>query len=182
MRLAAILLAAGRSQRFGTEDKLLATYKGRPLVSHAADAIRALRPTSMIAVLSSEAVATLLPDFQRSCPKPGLPQSASLIAGVKAALSARADKALIVLGDMPNVTPALLKELVKRADDDHATAATDGQTSQPPVCFPRGMLGKLLDSSGDQGARELITMLPTSQLVHTSVQELKDVDEQIDLT
>ena len=53
MKIGAVLLAAGRSQRFGDGDKLLAEINGRPLISHA---LAALGDSSVadIAIVTSD--------------------------------------------------------------------------------------------------------------------------------
>lgn len=181
MRVAAILLAAGQSRRFGRRNKLLATYQGKPLVSHAANAIRALKSDVLIAVTRSHELGELLPDFQRAAPPANLPQSASLHVGIKAAKLEGAEMALIVLGDMPNVTPALLRALVERTSDKAGTAATDGANVLPPACFPKSLFTQLAKVDGDKGAREVIARLPRAQRVLASPEELRDIDEPADL-
>src|SRR6266542_2734007 len=51
-KIAAILLAAGQSLRFGAADKLLARIDGEPLLMHAARRIVELEPARRIAVCS----------------------------------------------------------------------------------------------------------------------------------
>src|SRR3546814_17898790 len=60
--VALILLAAGRSPRFGVADKLAAPLHGRPLVQHAATTLSPLTFGRHIAVCSS----SLLVDFAAS--------------------------------------------------------------------------------------------------------------------
>lgn len=52
MTVAILLLAAGASRRFGTENKLLAPLAGKPLVRHAGDAARAV-PAALHFVVTS---------------------------------------------------------------------------------------------------------------------------------
>ena len=99
MTLAAILLAAGRSERFGAQDKLLADYRGAPLVSYAADALRDLSPDVLIAVTGSDRVAAILSDFTIVSPNgPGTGLSDSLRAGISTAHEHGVDRVLVVLG------------------------------------------------------------------------------------
>ena len=109
-RIAAIVLAAGRSTRMGGPNKLLAEIGGRPLVRIAAEAALASRARPVIVVTGhqreqvEEALAGLPvrlvhnPDFAD-----GL--GTSLKAGI-AAVPADADGAIVCLGDMPQVDAA----------------------------------------------------------------------------
>ena len=154
---------------------MLAMYKGKPLVSHAADAIRALKPDLLIAVTRAKDVEDLLPDFQCVSPPSNAPQSASLRVGIRAAKLEGADRALVVLGDMPNITPSLLRALVERTSDAAATA-TDGAKTLPPACFPKNMFAQLARVDGDKGAREIIKRLSKTQHVLARAEDLRDID------
>ena len=107
-RIAALVLAAGRSTRMGGPNKLLAEIDGRPLVRIAAEQALASRASPVIVVTGHQrerverALAGLPvtfvhnPDFAE-----GL--STSLKAGI-AAVPAEADGAIVCLGDMPQVS------------------------------------------------------------------------------
>lgn len=181
MRLAAILLAAGRSVRFGPEDKLAAPYRGRPLVTHAADALLAMAPDIRIAVTRSDAISALLQGFETVSPESGDLQSSSFRAGIRAALNHNASHALIALGDMPGIDVQLLHHIVQRTTPDLAAAASDGDRPQPPVCLPKSLFGQALEASGDQGARALISALPRDQWVAARQDQLRDIDTPSDL-
>ncbi|MEM6479334.1 MAG: nucleotidyltransferase family protein [Pseudomonadota bacterium] len=179
--LAGIMLAAGRSRRFGRADKLIAPYEARPLICHAATALSAIRPEHLIVVTRSSRVAALLPGWHVVAPEAGLPQSASLRAGIAAAIERDAQRALIVLGDMPAVTKPLLEAVVARMGEGQAAAATDGKRRLPPAGFPKAYFSDLMAAQGDQGARALLAQIPGPQLVLAKASELHDVDRPADL-
>ncbi|MFN3171897.1 MAG: nucleotidyltransferase family protein [Hyphomicrobiales bacterium] len=196
MTTVGLLLAAGHSRRFGEDNKLLAPYRGRPLVSHAADAMREAGLDYLIATVSDERVADLLEGFDLCrLTADGLPQSASLRAGIlhQSALSPHvfADRPhdfadglsqiLVVLGDMPLVTSDHLRAVVDRCSADSASASTDGKRRMPPACFPRSMSEDLLATTGDRGAGPLLKTLPDDALVEAPRGMLKDVDTVEDL-
>jgi molybdenum cofactor cytidylyltransferase len=168
-----LLLAAGASRRFGPEDKLLALFAGRPLLSHAAAAMRAASLDRRIAVVSSAATAALLDGFEIIRIAQG-EQSDSLRAGLAAA--GAPDRLLIALGDMPLVTVTLLDRVIATCTDDLPSASreADGPV-MPPACFPASWLPRLAELSGDQGAGRPLRDLPTSQIVEASGQ-LPDID------
>lgn len=183
MTTATILLAAGHSRRFGADDKLLAAHLGRPLVSHAADAIRAFAPDHLVAVTRSDAVASLLSGFEIvSLLSENNTQSDSLGAGLRAVLEHSPDRILILLGDMPGVTPDLLAKVRDGATEDQPSAATDGTTVMPPVCFPASWFPRFQEIKGDRGAGALLRNLPKDQLVLADTMTLKDVDLPEDLS
>ena len=168
-----LLLAAGASRRFGPEDKLLAPFAGQPLLSHAADAMRAAGLDRRIAVVSSAETAALLDGFEIIRIAQG-EQSDSLRAGLAAA--GQPDRLLIALGDMPLVTPVLLDLVIAACTDGQASASRDGDgPPMPPACFPASWLPRLAELTGDQGAGRRARDLPASQMVEASGQ-LPDID------
>ena len=86
MTVAALLLAAGASRRFGADDKLLARVGGTALVAHAARSLHLPQVDIRIAVAASDAVAEILRDhdFRVVMVAPGQSLSASLSAGMLA--------------------------------------------------------------------------------------------------
>lgn len=173
-----LLLAAGSSRRFGADDKLLADFRGEPLIAYAARAMRDAALDDRVAVVTSDAVAALLDGFRIIRIAPGQ-QSDSLRAGLDAV--GDPDLLLIALGDMPLVTDEHLDAVMQRATDGHIAASHDGTTALPPACFPRAMIPALSTLKGDQGAGRLLQDLPQHSLVHAP-DLLIDVDTQDDLT
>ncbi len=162
-RVHAILLAAGRSSRMGGPNKLLSRFDGEPLVRRVAARALASRSRGVTVVTGhqSEAVAAALaglnvalagnPDFAD-----GL--STSLKTGL-AAVPAGADAAMIVLGDMPEVTSADLNRLIGafgRAGGQAIVRAASGGKRGNPVILPRAAFAELALAEGDSGARALM--------------------------
>ncbi|MEM9900977.1 MAG: nucleotidyltransferase family protein [Pseudomonadota bacterium] len=177
MTTAGVLLAAGRSRRFGAEDKLLAPLKGRPLVAHAVAALRAVKPEVLIGVTRSAAVSRLLAGFEIVAPLEDAPEQAdSLRAGLSCAWACGAKRVLVVLGDMPFVTPALLADVLARCEETRPSAATDGFRPMPPACFPEAFFPEVLALRGDRGAARLLRNLPCEALVHVPPRTLHDID------
>lgn len=172
-----LLLAAGASRRFGSDDKLLAPLCDRPLVSHAVAAMRTTSLERRIAVITNPALRPFLSGFELIEIAPGS-QSDSLIAGVKAAGSP--DRLLIALADMPLVTSQLLERVVARATIDCPAACQESGQTSPPACFPQSWIGGIAEASGDTGARRLLRDLPKSSLV-SAPDLLMDVDTPADL-
>ena len=182
MRTIGILLAAGQSQRFGSDDKLLATLHGRPLVDHAAAALRLSELDELVAVVALDDVRDRLQGFQCvALSEKGLPQSESLRAGILKAQNMAADRALVVLADMPLVTPGLINDVLDLAGQERISATSDGRRRTPPACFPKSAFDDLLAMTGDSGASVILRALPNAQLVEVSEDALRDVDVTQDL-
>lgn len=174
MTTCGLVLAAGRSSRFGAEDKLLADLNGHPLAHYAAAAMCAVPLDRRIVVTGSQAVADLFQGFQVvMLDNSGTVQSDSLRAGVTAARGA--DRLLIALADMPFVTPAHLAAVLERCGAI-GSASTDGTRPMPPACFPATRHDALAELSGDKGAAPLLRALPKTALIPAPFPVLFDVD------
>ena len=166
--IAGILLAAGFSERFGAEDKLLAPFRGAPLVRHAARtmidagfgktfAVVAANNAHCIAELESQGLAVI------ENPEPSGGQGLSLSLGVKAASAFGAKGAMVTLGDMPFVRAATLNKVCAAIGDADAAVslATRNSTTvrMPPVLFSARVFSSLQYLRGDTGAREILAGL-----------------------
>ncbi|WP_411956706.1 nucleotidyltransferase family protein [Paracoccus homiensis] len=162
MILTGILLAAGSSRRFGPSDKLLHPFRGRPLIAHAAQAMRQARLDHRVAVISNPALSVHLQGFQVVRIVPAA-MADSLRAGLAAVTGT--DRLLIALGDMPFVTAAHLDRVARTATPDRPAASVDDGPPMPPACFPAAWLPRLAELSGDQGAGRLLRDLSPDALV-----------------
>jgi molybdenum cofactor cytidylyltransferase len=163
----AIVLAAGAGSRFGG-GKLLADWRGRPLVLAAVEAALAAPVDAVIVVLGCEAsrvaaALTALADARLRLVvadewAQGL--SASLRAGVKS-LPPDSTGFLLFLSDMPLI-PSDLPPKVLTALDGGAPAVQPfhGETPAHPVGFSASLYAELLQLSGDAGAGVLLRGRP----------------------
>jgi molybdenum cofactor cytidylyltransferase len=184
-KVAAVLLAAGQSRRFGAADKLLADLDGEPLVTRAARRIVELGPGRRIAVCGSadDVPAKLLTAqgfdiVPNPYPERGL--SHSLALGIAEAAAGPEQAALVCLADMPFVRLAHLEALLARFDAGHipVVASARAGIAMPPALFARALFDRLREMKGDRGARE---MLASAQIVEAPAAELADVDLPDDL-
>lgn len=166
--VAAVLLAAGRATRWlasgGAEPtKLVAPWRGRPLARAAAEAALASRARPVIAVLGHEAglvraaLAGLPLEFVVNADYArGL--STSLRAGL-AAVPATTQAAVVLLGDMPLVSGALIDALIEGFESrpDALAAAPRGAAGLGnPVLLARALFAPAMALDGDRGARALV--------------------------
>lgn len=178
MTIAAVLLAAGRSTRFGTADKLAAPLGDRPLGHHAAGTLATLPLAARFVVCRPGLHAW--PGFEiitNARPEAGLAHSIAL--GIAAARNGGAEAVLIALADMPFVTAAHMTHLLDRHDGpDTRVASSDGRHHMPPALFGASWFGALEGLTGDRGARSL---LDQATEVVASPDELRDIDTPEDL-
>lgn len=162
-RIAAIILAAGRSTRMGGPNKLLAEIAGKPLVRIAAEEALASRARPVVVVTGHERerVEEALKGLDVRCvhnPNFAAGLSTSLKAGL-AALPDDVDGAIVCLGDMPQVRAPLIDRLIAAFDPERGALVVvptiDGKRGNP-VVWSRRFFPELAALEGDVGARHLI--------------------------
>ncbi len=161
-RIAALVLAAGRSSRMGQANKMLQTVDGQPMLSWALNAVEASACCHTVVVTGHEtdAVSPLLagrdllavhnPNFAG-----GL--SSSLKAGLRA-LPDNVDGVMVVLGDMPRVNAGHLDRLIAAFNPLEGRAIVvptfEGKRGNP-VLWSIEFLAAMQSLDGDRGARPL---------------------------
>jgi molybdenum cofactor cytidylyltransferase len=186
LKLAAVVLAAGRSRRFGG-DKRLAPVRGQPLIVHALDALNGFDFAQKIAVVRPDdpiedlvRAHGVMPVVNRRADD-GM--GTSLACGI-AALGA-VDGAFIVLADMPDIPSALYAEMAARfaAGEADIVVPCHGGRDGHPVLFGARCFAELTKLDGDRGARGLVESrryrLDTVAVDVSGI--LRDVDQPQDL-
>jgi molybdenum cofactor cytidylyltransferase len=162
-KVAAVILAAGRSTRMGGPNKLLAELGGKTLVRIVAEQALASKASEVIVVTGHQAaeveksLAGLKVRFVRN---PGFADG--LASSVKAGISAvpeDADAAVVCLGDMPLIDADLIDRLIEAFAPDRggliALPVSNGRRGNP-VLWSRRFFKELMTLDGDIGARHLI--------------------------
>ena len=190
-RVGAIVLAGGRSSRFG-RDKLAEPIDGRPLLHHAIAAVQAV---------AAEVVVVAAPGHD-----PAVPEGARIahdaaafegpLAGLGAgldALGADIDRAVVVAGDMPTVRPAVLTSLLVALGPsiDLALLDVSGEPSPLPMAVRRDAGIEATRRSlagGERRLRALPGVLRTAVIDERTWREddpegatLRDIDTPADL-
>lgn len=161
-RIAALVLAAGRSSRMGETNKLLSVIDGLPMLLHAVNAATASRCVQTLVVSGHDAAAVeaLVTPYPVSLVRNGdyaAGMSTSLSCGLRA-LPQDLDGVVVLLADMPRVTTAHIDRLIAAMDLNQPAIVVpekDGRRGNP-VLWPRRHFAAMLALSGDQGARGLI--------------------------
>jgi molybdenum cofactor cytidylyltransferase len=156
-RVAAVILAAGESRRFGSP-KQLARLNGRTLLDHvlalAMDA--SLDPIVAVVPASFALSITLDPSIMwvRN-PHPERGMSESLQLGF-AALPASVQAAMILLGDQPTLPASSIAAILARRGERPIVAGSNRGRAAPPVLVERSHFGIVEEATGDRGLRDLL--------------------------
>jgi molybdenum cofactor cytidylyltransferase len=163
-RIAAIVLAAGRSSRMAPRHKLLTDMAdGRSMLAHTVDHVLASAARPVIVVTGHRAAEVRASLAERPvhfvlAERHGEGLAESLKAGL-AALPDDAAAFLVCLGDMPLVGPTVLARMMAAYDPDEGRSIVvpvfNGQPGNP-VLWDRRYVAEMQHLSGDTGARALL--------------------------
>jgi len=185
-RVGAVVLAAGQGLRFGSQ-KLLTPLGDRPLLQHALDAANAssLSPIVVILGADADAIAAGVRSGRARLVRNAdhaTGQASSLRVGLRSLDTS--DAAVIVLGDQPNVTAALLDALVvaQRSTGAPAVVCTQDGRRSPPTLLHRDLWDEIEELRGDTGAREVLARRTDVAVfeVADGLARLDDIDTQED--
>ena len=172
-KIAAIVLAAGRSSRFEGGHKLLADTGGAPLIAHVMAALSQSNAAGIVLVTAPDGLPIAAAagsgrwhTMVNEAAHEGL--SSSIRAGLRAlGIESKSEPgqpayagALIVLADMPGVSAHLINALIalfERHDHNAIAFPTEpGGRQGHPVLWPVALFPELMKLSGDRGAKELL--------------------------
>jgi CTP:molybdopterin cytidylyltransferase MocA len=162
--LSILILAAGRGTRMRGADKLLEDVAGVPLLRHLAQTALTLgRPVIVTlprdAAPARRAALNGLAVHIAEVSDPDAGMAASLVAGI-ASLPRGCTGAMLLLGDMPEITGEDMKRLAKAFDDAGGGIVLRGGTADGtaghPVVFPAALFAALAGLKGDRGAGRLL--------------------------
>lgn len=189
-RVGAIVLAGGRSSRFG-RDKLAVPIGGRPMLQWVIDTVQAVA-TDVVVVAAPDG-SPAVPDDVQIAHDARMFQGplAGLAAGL-AALDPALTRVVVVGGDMPTLVPAVLQRLLAQLDTgDIVVLDVDGGPRPLPMAIRPGSVRPAADRLLAAGERRLRALL--SELVVVAIsqatwrpddpdgQSLRDVDVPEDL-
>lgn len=162
-RVAAVVLAAGRSTRMGEANKLLLELNGSPMVARTvAAATSVASPVIVVTGHDAAAVDRALSDAGVTIvhnPRYADGMATSLKAGLSA-LPSGIDGVLVCLGDMPAVTGAAMGQLIAAFNPVEGRAIIvptyQGKRGNP-VLFATAFIDEMRSAEGDVGARALLS-------------------------
>ena len=165
MHVAAVILAAGASRRFGSP-KVLAPLQGRPLLEHVLDAVREAGIDEIVVVLGHAAEAVeegidWLDEQLVRNPDPEL-LSSSLQVGLAAAsdIDPPVKGAIVLLGDQPRVRSEVIRGLIsvgRSADEPVIVPEYADGGGANPLFLRRDAFDLADEATGDRGLGPLLT-------------------------
>ena len=182
MTVAAVVLAAGGGSRFGGPGhKLLADFRGRPLVRWALEAAAAAHLSEVAVIVGAVDLGAAVPEGVRVIENPewASGQASSLQTAVSWAVAHQHEAVVMGLGDQPLVPPAAWAA-VAASPSPIAVATFDG-ARRPPVRLARSVWS-LLPTAGDEGARVLMKRRPDLVCEVACEGQPVDIDNEEDLS
>ena len=181
--VAAVVLAAGESRRFGSA-KQLAELEGRTLLEHVLALADAAGLAPIVAVVP---VWLTRPAAMRDArlrwvrnPHPERGMSHSLRLGFEA-LAADTTAAVILLGDQPTLPPAAIAALLAARGEKPIVATMAAGRLAPPVLIERSHFDVVRQPSGDIGLRQVLNDHPEWVAAIELGEPIADVDTTDDL-
>lgn len=178
-----IVLAGGSGARFGGP-KQIAELGGRPLLEYAVEAATSALDR-VVVVLGARAAAVrervrLGGAEVLVCEEWEAGMAATLRTGIRAL--GEVDAAVVTLGDQPLVGAAAIDRVVaERRPGTLAVRASYGGAPGHPVVLERELFPRLLELSGDAGARQILGSVPVRDVPCEDIADPADVDSPEDL-
>ncbi len=166
MTVGVLLLAAGRSERFGSDKRLALMADGRSLLFAAVSSIQ--RSGLPLRVCLRPGEDRLRESLLRAgagvlaCARAAHGMGATLADAVSQ--SQDWDGLLVALADMPAILPGTFRQVAEAVTADVIVTPTYAGTSGHPVGFGRDFFADLARLDGDRGARELVCRAAGSRL------------------
>ena len=161
--ISAILLAAGQSKRMDGENKLTKEIKGIPLIKLSVKNILASSVDELIIVLGyqKEIIEKLIDKNEKIKFVFNKDFESGMASSIKTGLNNLSEKTesfFICLGDMPMVGHDIYNQLIKsKANKEIIVPTYKGQQGNP-VLFNKSMKEKVMDISGDIGAKKILEL------------------------
>lgn len=185
MNISAILLAAGRGERF-TGNKLLENYGGKPLYLYTLDTVLVASFSQVVMVTQYQQIITQVSGTRAKAvlnPDPSMGISSSIRIGLQNCDVC--DGVMFFVCDQPHLSSHTIAGMIDMFSHDpfHIVSATFGEHPGNPVLFPWSLKGELMALQGDVGGRAVFRKHPDLVKHYTvsSPVELADIDTREDL-
>ena len=161
--ISAILLAAGQSKRMNGENKLTKEIKDIPLIKLSVKNILASSIDELIVILGyqKDIIEKLIDKNEKIKFVFNKDFESGMASSIKTGIDNLSDKTeafFICLGDMPMINSDVYNQLIKsRSQKDILVPTYNGQQGNP-VLFNKSMKEKIMDITGDVGAKKILEL------------------------
>ena len=161
--ISAILLAAGQSKRMVGENKLAKKIQGVPLIKHSVKNILAASIDELIIVLGyqKEIIEKLIDKNEKIKFVFNKNFESGMASSIKTGLdnlSGKTEAFFICLADMPMVNHDIYNQLIKSKDNNEIIVPNYKRQQGNPVLFNKSMKGKIMNITGDVGAKKILEL------------------------
>ncbi len=171
---AGVLLAGGKSSRFGS-NKALAELKGKPLICHAAELLDSLFAETLLVTNTPADYAFL------DWPMTGdIFQDAGPLAGIHAALKQVTSEQIFVVGcDMPLVQESLIQRLCSHEKKWDAVVPQLNKGLEPLCALYNKNCLPVIEENLQKGHRKLHALFDQIHTLKVSEDALREIDPQL---
>ena len=162
IRCSILLLAGGRGQRMGGQDKGLVMWRGQPLIEYVQ---RVARPLTDDLIISCNRNHERYAAYANQLVSDGNEDFDGPLAGIRAGLAAARHPHVLVLPcDVPNIDPELLDTLLRAASEhpDQPVMLRHGEHWEPLLCvIPKALAGTFEAAwqAGERSPRKIMLQL-----------------------
>ena len=161
--ISAILLAAGQSKRMNGENKLTKEIQGISVIKLSVKNILASSINELIIVLGhqKEIIQNLIDNNEKIKFVSNKNFESGMASSIKTGLNNLSEKTeafFICLGDMPMVNHDIYNQLIKSKDNKEIIVPTYKGQQGNPVLFDKSMKEKILNITGDVGAKKILEL------------------------
>jgi molybdenum cofactor cytidylyltransferase len=185
-----IILAAGQSKRMHKINKLLIKIANETIIEKIVDnSLKSIANNTIVVLgyesdilqrlLNNKNITTIVnKEYLKG-------QSSSLQLGISA-LPEDCDAAIVILGDMPDISPTLINQLIKNYnpnDNKSIIIPTYKNRKGNPVLIDREFFPEILSIKGDKGAKDIIEANKKyiSEIPQKNSKIIEDIDTKEDL-
>ena len=159
--ISAILLASGQSKRMNGENKLTKKIQGIPLIKHSVKNILSSSVDELIVVLGyqKKIIEKLIGKNEKIKTVFNENFENGIASSIKTGLNHFSEKTeafFICLGDMPLVNYNIYNQLIKSKDNKKIIVPIYKGKQGNPVLFDKSMKEKIMNISGDAGAKKIL--------------------------
>ena len=188
-KFAVVILAAGKSSRFGKENKLLSDVDGKPLYTYTFDQMDAFGNVPKVVVtgydeIADDAALRGMDVVINDMPEEGI--SRSIRMGLKEVLDIYPDVqgVLFSVCDQPGLDASTIQRIFNEAmkHKGHIIRTVSDGVKGNPVLWDKKYFDELLNIEGDRGGKQIMERVEDKIIyVEADEKELRDIDYEKDV-